>query len=62
MIESMLLVSWIVVGLGLASRMRAPGDSWWAVVPLAATFGPLWPAIALERRLVDPARDLPVDR
>ena len=50
MIEYLLLVAWISLGLLSVPRLRAEGDTMWAVGPLAATFGPLWPAIALERR------------
>ena len=50
MIEYLLLLSWIAVGLVTVPRLRAEGDTYWAVGPLAATFGPMWPAIALERR------------
>ena len=50
MTEYVLLLIWITVGLATMPRLRAPGDTMWTVGPLAATFGPLWPAIALERR------------
>ena len=52
MIELLILGGWTGTGLLSAPRLRARGDSLWALAPFAATFGPLWPAVALERRRV----------
>lgn len=50
MLEVSILVSWMLSGVGIAATLPDEEGSRWAWAPIAAIFGPLWFAVANERR------------